>query len=133
MREQIDVPEHHADAGADLVDIRLAGSDLDIVDPDVAPVGFVQAVYASQQRGFAGAGRTAYDDLLTAADIQGDVAKNLSLAKPFAEPVDLDHRRDFLRVRPYHLVLGFHEDLRPVARLAFDPSTCSTPQSQYKI
>ena len=73
MRKQIELLEHHADIIAQHSARRGTVVQCDTVDRDRAPVMRLKPVDAADQRGFAGTGRSANDDLLAKADIEADI------------------------------------------------------------
>jgi hypothetical protein len=112
MREQVEVLEHHANLGPDLVDVLQIRVEFDIVDDDVALLVLLQPVDTADQGRLAGTGRPADHDPLAPVDGQVDVAEHMELAIPFVHVVDLDgdlvrdmHLREIDRVVFRHMVV----------------------------
>jgi len=69
MREQIEVLEHHADLGADGIDVLQIRGQKRAVDLNAALLVLLQRVDAADQRRFAGARRPADHDALAPEDM----------------------------------------------------------------
>jgi hypothetical protein len=92
MREQLEVLEHHADAGTQLRQIGPGGIDLGAIDDDVALLERLERIHRLDQRRFARSRWAANDDHFALFDLGRAVGQHLELAVPLGNVVDLDHR-----------------------------------------
>src|SRR5690606_2073914 len=90
VREKIERLEHHADFGADFIDVPEVVGELDAVDDDLALLVFFETVDAADERRFSGARRSADDNLLTFFHGEVDVPQHVKLAKPFVHTAQHD-------------------------------------------
>src|SRR3984893_1952043 len=94
MRKQLEMLEHHADAGAQLRQVGPGIIDLDAVEDDFAALERLQRVDAFDQRRFSRSGRTAYHHHLALGDAGGAILQRLEAGPvPFVDVTDLDHAR----------------------------------------
>src|ERR1700687_1833642 len=91
MREQLEMLEHHTDAGAQLRQIGLGVVDLDAVEDDLPALERLQRVDAFYQRRLSRAGRTAHHHHLALGDAGGAILQRLKGPVPFVDMADLDH------------------------------------------
>ena len=96
--KQVEALEHHADFGADLVDLAQVVGELRAIDDDLALLMLLEPVDAADQRGFAGAGRTADDDLLALLHHEIDVTQHVKFAVPLVYAEQLNSRHAWLLV-----------------------------------
>ncbi len=75
--EQVEALEHHADALAQAVHVHVLGGEVLAVEPDVALVGGLEEVDATQQGGLAGARRADDGDDLARHDLEVDAAQDV--------------------------------------------------------
>ena len=91
VREQLEVLEYHADAGAQLGQVGLRVADGDVVDEDLALLKGLESVHALDERGFARAGGSADDDDLAFLHLGRAFGQHLERAVPLADVLHFDH------------------------------------------
>jgi hypothetical protein len=85
MRKQVEVLEHHPDFPPHFIDPFDVVGQFHSVDHDRSTLMRLEPIDATDERRFAGAGRTADHDPLSAADRQVDVAQYVKASVPFVD------------------------------------------------
>src|SRR3982074_2492298 len=92
MRKQLEMLEHHADAGAQLGQIGLGIVDLDAVEDDLPALERLQRVDAFDQCLFSRPRWAANHHYLALRDVGGAILQRLKAGPvPFVDVADLDH------------------------------------------
>ena len=107
MRKQVETLEHHPDFPTYLVDPFDVIGQLHSIDHNRPALMFLQPIDAPNQSRFAGAGRTANYDALSALNCQVDVAQRVKDPVPFVNAGKSD----------CGVIASVGVDLRPLARL----------------
>src|SRR5690606_3379080 len=134
VREQVELLEHHADAGADAVDVDVRVEDVDPLDEDLASGRLLEQVDRAQQGGFAGPGRSDDAHHLALPDHQVDALEHLDVAEALVQVSDLDRggsRRG--RVRGAGGQVGTHRALAIFRSSTATSRVRGTVTSRYSI
>src|SRR5947208_16154353 len=92
MWKQLEMLEHHADAGAQFWQVGPGIVDLDAVEDDLALLKRLQRVDAFDQRRFSRTRRTAHHHYLALGDLGRAILQRLEdWPVPFIDVADFDH------------------------------------------
>src|SRR5262249_29380655 len=92
-RKQVETLKHHADFGADLVDLPNVVGELGAFDDELSLLMLLETIDAADERRFTRSRRAADDDLLALLDDQVAVPENVNLAVPLMQPDHLHRGR----------------------------------------
>ena len=91
MRIQIEALEHKAHFFTHLVQIGFRIGNIDAVHPNLAAFNTLELVYRTNQRRFATARRTAYNDHFALFDFQIHAVDNVQIFKMFVYIFEFNH------------------------------------------
>ncbi len=99
MRKKVKRLEYHPHFGPQLVDIRFGIQDVNAVDKNVAGVGLLETVEASEKRALAGSGGSADHHHLPGLDFGGNIHQGFDLVgdiKGFIDILYINHEMAIL-------------------------------------
>jgi hypothetical protein len=93
VRKEIEALEDHTDVGTDLIDLPHVVGEFRTLNDKLTLLMLLKTVDAADQRGFAGPGRPADDDLLPLVNDKIDVSEDVKLAVPLVQADHLNRSR----------------------------------------